>query len=128
WNIWEADTQIFLNSEPSILWGTRYISFEYDTQEDNFITDFSADLNLDLFNFKGFTIGPFTEGTINLDTRDEPWYRYGQISGGIMIRKEPLFIVFESGYIDSFNPSEDEGSFYSIYSGVWFPLNENSDF
>jgi hypothetical protein len=128
WNIWEADTQNFFNSEPSILWGTRYISFEYDTQEENFITDFSADLNLDLFDFKGFTIGPFAEGAINLDTRDEPWYRYGQISGGIMIRKEPLFIVFESGYIDSFNRSEDEGSFYSIYSGVWFPLNENSDF
>ncbi|MHC4256402.1 MAG: zinc ribbon domain-containing protein, partial [Planctomycetota bacterium] len=82
WSIWEADTQIFLNSEPSILWGTRYISFEYDTLEENFITDFSVDLNLDLFDFKGFTIGPFTEGTINLDTRDEPWYRYGQISGG----------------------------------------------
>jgi hypothetical protein len=123
WSLWEADTQNFFSSELSRLWGTRYISFEYDTQEENFITDFNADLNLDLFNFKGFIIGPFAEGAINLDTRDEFWNRYGRIGGGLRIRKGPLNIFLESGYKESFNPNDDEGSFYSIYSGIWFPLN-----
>lgn len=123
WNMWELKELEEIETFPGRVWGTNHFAFDYNTLEKNTITDLNAYANLDILNLGGFIIGPFVKGKINYAARKEPWYGFGEVGGGIRIRKGTFNLFLESGHRESFEGNGSaEGGYNTIYTGVWVPI------
>ncbi|MDP3026581.1 MAG: hypothetical protein Q8N63_02645 [Nanoarchaeota archaeon] len=127
WDAWQQKRSIEkmkpLSESQDGLWGAKYIGFDCNTLEKNLVADLRVDANLDVLNFNGIIVGPFAKGKVNYDARDKPWYRFGEVGGGIRIRLGDFSLFVESGHRESFNDKGGaEGTYQAVYAGLWKPI------
>jgi hypothetical protein len=124
WDSWQQKELEPSAKFPNRLWGTFYGDGEYNTLEKDLVGTFRADTVLDLVNFGGFVAGPYAAGKVSMDVKDKSYYRYGQVSGGLRIRKGPFNLFLEVGDRESFNKDGLKGSYCAAFVGGWIPFGK----
>ena len=107
WDLWE-NKPLKIEETPDRWWLTNYAEFDYNTLEDNVAGSFRTCLNWDILNLKGVILGPSGAAKVSYDTAGREYNRYGDISGGVRIRKGALDLSFQVGKRKWFDGGEED--------------------
>lgn len=122
WDNWVGRPLVMSDKYPFTPEIIKYGEAEFSTLNDNLIGLGRLEGNLLGIQTPNFSLGPFVAAKVNLDTEDEPWNRYGQLSGGLKARLGRFTTYLEYGHRESFNDGVGEGDYISASIAVFKPL------
>ena len=122
WDNWQGKAWNDSSSFPLRPELIQYGEVEYTTLDQNVVGTARVEGNLESYSNRSFSIGPFVAAKVNYDSEDEPWYRYGQVSGGLKAQLGRFVGYAEWGHKESFNEDVGEGDYFSATLALFLPI------